>query len=79
MGLNINTFFRTGKSPYPVERTLLTTCVIDAVMESRYALMRANGRDGMSGQAGLDGAGPPVSMPPAIAGCAYTSHTEPPA
>jgi hypothetical protein len=33
---NIQRFFRTGKAPYPPERTLLTTGVIDAAMNSRY-------------------------------------------
>ncbi len=31
---NIEKFFETGKAPYPVERTLLTTGTLDAVMES---------------------------------------------
>jgi hypothetical protein len=31
----IDTFVRTGHSPYPVERTLLTTGILDAVMTSR--------------------------------------------
>jgi hypothetical protein len=33
---NIQQFFLTGKAPYPPERTLLTTGLIDAVMISRY-------------------------------------------
>lgn len=33
---NIQQFFRTGKAPYPPERTLLTTGITDAVMVSRY-------------------------------------------
>ncbi len=33
----IQTFFREKKSPYPVERTLLTTGVLDAAMDSRVA------------------------------------------
>ncbi len=33
---NIQTFFATGQSPYRPERTLLTTGVIDAAMNSRY-------------------------------------------
>ena len=32
---NIEQFFRTGVPPYPCERTLLITGVIDAVMNSR--------------------------------------------
>jgi hypothetical protein len=32
---NIQRFFQTGVSPYPAERTLLTTGVIDAAMISR--------------------------------------------
>ena len=72
-------FCQTGKCPYPAERTLLTTCIIDAVMDSRYELMQAHGRDGTSGQADLHGAGPVIAMPPAIANCAYTSYTELPA
>ena len=31
----IQTLFREHKAPYPVERTLLTTCALDAAMESR--------------------------------------------
>jgi hypothetical protein len=31
----IQTFFRTGRAPYPVERTLLATGILDAEMESR--------------------------------------------
>ena len=33
---NIQKFFLTGVSPYPPERTLLTTGIIDGVMNSRY-------------------------------------------
>lgn len=33
---NIETFFRNGVAPYPPERTLLTTGVIDAAMNSRH-------------------------------------------
>ena len=33
---NIQQFFKTGQAPYPPERTLLTTGVIDAAMISRY-------------------------------------------
>jgi hypothetical protein len=33
---NIEKFLVTGKSPYPVERTLLTSGALDAVMESHY-------------------------------------------
>jgi hypothetical protein len=32
----IEQFFETGQSPYPVERTLLTSGTLDAVMESHY-------------------------------------------
>ncbi|MFA6110520.1 MAG: hypothetical protein WDA75_17290 [Candidatus Latescibacterota bacterium] len=33
---NIQRFFQTGRAPYPPDRTLLTTGVIDAAMNSRY-------------------------------------------
>lgn len=33
--LRIADFFRSGKAPYPVERTLLTGGILDAVLESR--------------------------------------------
>jgi hypothetical protein len=33
---NIEKFLETGQSPYPVERTLLTSGALDAVMESHY-------------------------------------------
>jgi hypothetical protein len=33
----IQTFFRDRRAPYPVERTLLTTCALEAAMESRAA------------------------------------------
>lgn len=32
----IQTFFREGQAPYPVERTLLVTGILDAEMDSRY-------------------------------------------
>ena len=32
----IESLVRTGHAPYPVERTLLTTGVLDAVMTSRH-------------------------------------------
>lgn len=33
---NVQQFFLTGKAPYPPERTLLATGIIDAAMNSRY-------------------------------------------
>jgi hypothetical protein len=33
---NLEKFFETGKAPYPVERTLLTTGVLDAAMTSHH-------------------------------------------
>ena len=33
---NIQQFFQTGTAPYPPERTLLSTGIIDAAMQSRY-------------------------------------------
>ena len=33
---NIERFFQTGVAPYPPERTLLATGIIDAVMNSRH-------------------------------------------
>ncbi len=33
---NLEKFFETGKPPYPAERTLLTTGVLDAAMESHF-------------------------------------------
>ena len=33
----IQVFFRQGKSPYPVERTLLTSGILDAAMDARLA------------------------------------------
>ncbi|MFO0929076.1 MAG: hypothetical protein U0736_18985 [Gemmataceae bacterium] len=34
--MNLEKFFETGKAPYPAERTLLTTGVLDAAMESHH-------------------------------------------
>ena len=36
MGLNIQEMFLTGKPQYPVERTLLVSGALDALMESRH-------------------------------------------
>ena len=36
LGLNIQEMFLTGESQYPVERTLLVTGALEALMESRY-------------------------------------------
>ena len=36
LGLNIQQMFLTGQPQYPVERTLLVSGVLDALMESRY-------------------------------------------
>lgn len=36
LSLNIQQLFLTGVSPYPVERTLLVSGALDALMESRY-------------------------------------------
>jgi len=33
---NVESFFKTGIAPYPPQRTLLTTGIIDAVMNSRH-------------------------------------------
>jgi hypothetical protein len=32
----IQVFFRDHRAPYPIERTLLTTCALDAAMDSRF-------------------------------------------
>jgi hypothetical protein len=33
---NVQRFFATGQAPYPPERTLLATGIVDAAMNSRY-------------------------------------------
>lgn len=40
LDLNIQQFFLTGKAPYPPERTLLATGMIDAAMNSRHECHR---------------------------------------
>jgi hypothetical protein len=36
LSLNIQQMFLSGKAPYPVERTYLTTGALDALMQSRH-------------------------------------------
>ena len=54
---NITSFFQTGVAPYPVERTVTTTVIIDAVMNSRY-------------ERGEDGVGEPRPALACLAFCA---------
>ena len=54
---NITSFFQTGVAPYPVERTVTTTVIIDAVMNSRY-------------ERGDDGVGEPRPALACLAFCA---------
>ena len=39
LGLNVEDMFVTGRPRYPVERTLLVTGALEALMESRYGGM----------------------------------------